>query len=259
MNEHQPEHVSSARPTQPLPGSDSRDDLTWDIPGRGLTHQLLGTTPQQSIHAIDTHRNTCYDTLRELAATQRGDILAAIAANTTTPADLLEELAHPDQNPDVLSYIASNPATSSHVITRLSHHTDAYVRWGTADNPRTPPDILVRLAHDSDQLVRARVASNPNTPTGTIKELSSDPCIEVADNADTNGRVHCLRRYADSLPEPEHGHAQLLIDNGFPGWPEQLATILTSQRHISTPTVAGRTVRPAASAQPAHSGHSHQS
>jgi len=162
-----------------------------------------------------------------------------------------------DSDAGIRRCVSDNPRTPPTVLTALATDTDVLVRKNVARHPNTAPDTLTRLAADTDRSVRWRVAEHPNTPTHTIRALATDTSHYVAHAASTCGRANCLTRYANTLPEPDRSHALLLVEAGFPGWPDQLATVLTSQRHISTPTMAGRTARPDASTQPTSSGYSH--
>jgi len=125
------------------------------------------------------------------------------------------------------------PDTTANTLTALSTDTDSNVRWFVATNPNTPPDTLTILADDTNECVRRNVADNPNTPTGAIHSLATDPDSYAADAAATSGRINCLHRYTNTLPEPARTHARLLIEAGFPGWPDDLAALLTNQHTIT--------------------------
>jgi len=181
------------------------------------------------------------------------------ASDPNTPAATLAKLAI--NTDDYIRWcVANNPSAPADALTTLAQDVHNAVRLAIAHNPHTPAPVLTTLSTDAYGHVRSAVSVNPNTPTHVIRLLSTDRTRDVADHAVAIGRINCLNRYADTLSEPGHTHARLLIDNGFPGWPDQLATGLTNRRrHISPPTTASRTVRPAASAQPASSVHSHRS
>jgi len=110
------------------------------------------------------------------------------------------------------------------------------VRCDVADNRNTPPTTLTTLAADHDDYTHWRIAHNPNTPTDTIRALATDTNPNVAQPAATSGRLNCLRRYANTLDGEPRDHALLLIDNGFTGWPDDLATLLSNQRIITSST-----------------------
>jgi len=131
-------------------------------------------------------------------------------------------------------HLAMRPDTTADTLTALSTDTNSNVRWFVATNPNTPPDTLTILAGDINECVRRNVADNPNTPTGAIHSLATDPDSYVADAAATSGRINCLHRYANTVPEPARTHAWLLIDSEFLGWPAGLSTILNSQHSSNT-------------------------
>lgn len=117
-------------------------------------------------------------------------------------------------------------------LTVLAADDSFDVRRRVAANPNTAAEDLARLAADTDTYVRWRVAANPGTPTGVIRVLAHDPHSFIADTASTIGQANCLHRHAATLTGKNHDHARLLITNGFPGWPDDLASVLTDQRNI---------------------------
>jgi len=100
------------------------------------------------------------------------------------------------------------------VLTAVAHHRN------------TPTTVLAALASEPAACVRSRVATHRHASTATITTLATDTDHRVRTAACTTGRLTLLRRYADSLPPPAAQHAALVITAGFPGWPDDLHTLL---------------------------------
>ena len=101
------------------------------------------------------------------------DVLLALAANASTPPDILAELARrPDES--LRSTVAGNPRTPLPTLEEL-YQTDARARLRLAVNPATPLPMLERLAVDPDHMVRFNLTYNPNVPIDMLRELARDP------------------------------------------------------------------------------------
>ena len=87
------------------------------------------------------------------------------------------------------------------------------------------PSEAQRIAREITQLDDQL---NPNTPEHTIRYLVTDPDPAVATSA-SKGRPNLLRRYAHTLDDPARSRALLLIDQGFPGWPDDLDSIIRAR------------------------------
>ena len=157
--------------------------------------------------------------------------LRTTADTYMSPAVVVTHATDPDDY--TCQDLAYNPNTGPHTLAALICGTDDVVRLGVARNRNTPAATLIALAAHTNEHVRREVARNPNTPIDTIRALATDTNPLVAEAAGRTGRVNCLNRYANTLPEPGHTHALLLVEAGFPGWPEQLATVLRIQSPIT--------------------------
>ena len=201
------------------------------------------TTPAHTLEDLSTdtdrhvrigvaaNHNTEPEILVTLAADTDPRVRQNVAYNANTPPDILTTLAT-DTVDGVRRRVAHNPNTPPHALATLVSDIGS-VRLHLSDNPNTSPAILDVLAADDSPKLRACVARNPHTPTTTVHDLTTDPVPEVAHAATTTGRANCLHRYANTLPEPDRSHALLLVEAGFPGWPDQLATVLDTQRTIT--------------------------
>jgi len=164
-----------------------------------------------------------------------------VAANPYTPPEILAALA--DDIWDVRWFLAGNPNTPPPTLAALGADPATSIRRHVATNPNTPADTLTALGTDPgyDPEVYWHVARNPNTPDTVLRALSQNPDTDIA-TAAANQRIQRLHHYANTLPEPDRGHAHLLIDTGFTGWPDQLAGLLTNQRTITH--IHTRSIRP---------------
>ena len=147
------------------------------------------------IYAIDLKKkiklasssDTSPEALEEFAKINSCDLHEAVAKNSNTLPDTLDELAdkyliYTGEYPYVATAIAMNPNTSSTTLGKLANHYYYHVLICVAKNPNTTPDDLTKLskyygdssyAHISWQ-VRLEVAKNPHTPYPALVELSKD-------------------------------------------------------------------------------------
>lgn len=152
--------------------------------------------------------------LRALAARSaiRRDplVLAALAANPSTPPDVLSNLAGSDapelarvprpwlsklllrsagEPQSVLSLLARNPATPAAALARLASNPEASVRAAVALRQDTPPDVLARLARDPEPAVRLTVAANRSTAPSVLEALARDRDADTRIFVATNPNV----------------------------------------------------------------------
>ena len=135
--------------------------------------------------------------LRTLATDTASGVSHAVAANPSTPVDLLYQLASTtDQR--VPNAVARNPSTPEKLLRQLAKDTFIFVRQGVAENPLTPKDLLCQLATDAFADVRHAAAANPTTPVDRLHQLATDgaPWVRygVAKNPSSPLDVvlHCL-------------------------------------------------------------------
>jgi len=134
--------------------------------------------------------------------------------------------------------LARNPSASAGILTQLDR--SAYVvRSGLSSHVNTPAALLAELAGDTSAEIRAHVAEHPNTPVRTLTGLCVDRDEAVSSRAQHN-RVRMLHMRAQTYPPQQKTHAQLLLDNDFPGWPDDLDRVVGYQpvtlaaRHVHT-------------------------
>ena len=146
--------------------------------------------------------------LATLSLSDDGKVLAAVAMNPNTPADVKPEMARrlaPAANAETSRLLAQDEATPADVLQGLATHPSAWVRRTVASNKATPPEVmsiltsaaeaeiravvasdprlplenLVTLATDLESKVRAAVAGNPSTPPAILIRLAADSDVEV--------------------------------------------------------------------------------
>lgn len=91
--------------------------------------------------------------LRSLAEHPNPKIRESVAANPSTPADVMERLAH-DPDPGVRSCVARNEATSCDLLRELAEDDTEAVRGWVAVNFFVPADVMERLRDDESAVVR---------------------------------------------------------------------------------------------------------
>jgi Leucine rich repeat variant len=160
---------------------------------------LAGLAVRQELLLREAERSsTSPSRLAELFAreTVQGDaaIVAAIAANPSTPGEVLAVIAaapRPEWRApragwlrnlllapssrvwSVAAALAGNPNAPPEVLRRLAD-AEAEVAFRLARNPSAPPGVLTSLAGRPEASVRSAVAANPRTPAGTLVRLAGD-------------------------------------------------------------------------------------
>lgn len=137
--------------------------------------------------------------LRVLAKEPDGFFQITVAANPSTPVDVLEELSR-SETPAVQNEVGSNPSAPDHVIRwmvtehllmpciriaerddlsadlcgMLAKHYSPTVRSALAHNRATDPSVLSSMArYDGDEDVLLSLATNTSTPSETLERLAS--------------------------------------------------------------------------------------
>ena len=190
---------------------------------------------------VAEHPATTASALNDLSEDTDRRVRQAVAAHPNTPAHALDTLAHRYDSMfgGILIDIAANPNTPPHTLAYLLEDGNAAVRETAAAHPNTPPQALnaslTKRGWDIGSKARIIVISHPATSNDAIAYR-----IEHGNRneqyAGHRTRIKRLHQHADTLPEPTRSQALLLIESGFPGWPTDLDTILSS----SSPT-AGHT------------------
>ena len=150
--------------------------------------------------------------LEELATDARPEVVWRVAANPSTPAEVLLRL---DEQPLLRGPLALNPslpaslvdaytrADSSSVRWRIALHpavapvrlaelagdADFGVRWGVAGNTSTPPDVLAAMVTDDEMGVRLALSLNPSTTPDALAALAADSFIDVRREIARNPRT----------------------------------------------------------------------
>lgn len=108
----------------------------------------------------------------------------AVAKNPHTPIEVLRFLANDDINL-VRALVAANPSTPSDILERF-FSDEKIVRDGLSGNPNTPAKLLKILVDDNDKMVRMRLAENSSAPTDIVSLLKDDNDPDVAKAAQSN-------------------------------------------------------------------------
>jgi len=237
-------------------------------PGRNMTHTATSPAPPHipadMLHTFATstldeyetiaatHPNTAPNTLHYLANTSESGILNRLA----TRPDVTGELMHviitnmQDRHPRYFwsghSWVTSaitHPVTLPTTLAALVAHPDEGIALAALSNPNTPPDAIHAASKDRRTAIRVAAAHHRHIPRTDLYRLGTSRNTHVRNAVDTLRRRE-LDAYTKNLPEPDRAHAHLLIDNGFPGWPEQLATTISAHpqsERTRTVTIAAAT------------------
>ena len=147
---------------------------------------------------VADNRNASEATIRKLFHNNNKDVSHRLAANPSTPTDLLEALAQDQALMGAIAWNTGAPLairqkaleaeagsdewvyrqnvakcndTAASVLESLSLDPESAVRRGVASNPQTPLKVLEKLSEDSDRWVRHEVARNPSTPMAVRQRL----------------------------------------------------------------------------------------
>lgn len=135
-------------------------------------HYALIDHPQPRARAAAAASPICPpDVLSRLARDTDRDVVAAVAAHASLPADAAITIIGTTADKAILRILASNLACDPTVLAWLAQEPAAATRCAVASNPNAPATLLSRLARDSSPRVRAAVIANPSTPDG-IKALA---------------------------------------------------------------------------------------
>jgi hypothetical protein len=85
----------------------------------------------------------------------------------------------------VRALVAANPSTPSDVLEKF-FSDEKIVRDGLSGNPNTPAKLLKILCDDNDKMVRMRLAENRSAPKEIITTLLSDNDPDVSKAAQAN-------------------------------------------------------------------------
>lgn len=206
---------------------DNREDL---ITGYRLVCDSLATN-QQIFLADQMPSMVKYDlacetftppaVLEHLSHRDGLDTRMAVAANPSTPTDLIVRMVEADLDDDdscgdICASAAGNPSTPLHILAYFTGHEADQVQLALANNPSATPEILDSMCMHFDPEIREavarnttssdtlefmaedsiahpnvieRVAANPYTPANKLTELSKHPDefvqSEVAGNIST--------------------------------------------------------------------------
>ncbi len=132
------------------------------------------------------------DRLKALAYSEDELSRAAVAANPSSPATVLERLAG-DPDPIVRRQVAANPSTQPEVLTLLARSDDEATRTIAGAATTTVADLhdVLRTAREGGTdgvLARLRIARRADLPGGMLAELAVDPDDSVAAAAKSNPR-----------------------------------------------------------------------
>jgi predicted RNA-binding protein YlxR (DUF448 family) len=105
-------------------------------------------------HAVAANESTPARCLEELAGHHDGDIRLKVARNRSTSSRALRKLAR-DKNIRIRMAVACHLATPPAALAELACSEDSSIRWHVVVNDAIPPKVLLRLVNDEDESVRA--------------------------------------------------------------------------------------------------------
>lgn len=118
--------------------------------------------------------------LRKIGSSYHGhvfhdDVMMLVAANPSTPSDVLEKLAHNPSNTYV-SIVAMNPSAPASLLSGIYKNFKGSPISALSINPSTPPEILESLAvesmaEDGDKDICWNIVGNPSTPGSVIEMI----------------------------------------------------------------------------------------
>lgn len=105
-------------------------------------------------------------------------LVARWASSVRVPGWVLAQLAGVTSGV-VRRLVAANPSTPVELLERLCLDRDTWVRHTAMEHPALPPALLERLARDPRPEVRGLVAAHPSTPPAALVALSNDEVRDV--------------------------------------------------------------------------------
>ncbi len=102
-------------------------------------------------------------------------IQAALASNPAA-AEQIVMLLYETNKPGVLASLAANPATPAEILGKMGWNKKIHA--SLALNPASPPELLESLAVSEDVEVLTALAKNPNTPAALLYQLQLDKRLE---------------------------------------------------------------------------------
>ena len=102
-------------------------------------------------------------------------LLKSIAANRSTPIDVIEKLIKLGKDNDwrdILSIISANPKAPMYLISEIMDGNSLYDKTRLARNPNLPKEIQERLFALSDVYVNENLADNPGTDPTILRRLA---------------------------------------------------------------------------------------
>jgi hypothetical protein len=143
----------------------------WRL-GRSPLRTVLHILSRSSIH-LQQLQTSLLAFLNQTTAFCR----QAIAADNTTPSDVLASLAA-DENADIRSTVAGNQSTPMEVMARLAKDKESSVRETVAASASSP-SVLMLLASDESAAVRLALTQNFDIPEEVLEHLTGDENIDI--------------------------------------------------------------------------------
>ncbi|OGR90317.1 MAG: hypothetical protein A2V88_16950 [Elusimicrobia bacterium RBG_16_66_12] len=127
-------------------------------------------------------------------------LLSSLAANSQTPAQVLEALLETGPEGrrwEMFRIAVGNPNIQVPTLEKLSWDRRDHLRCLVAECPRTPVAILERFLLDDSEAVRAHMARNDKVPPHVLERLRHDSAGWVRDHAQKawQGRVDLTPPY----------------------------------------------------------------
>lgn len=180
--------------------------------------------PQQHCHAFWTtlHLPLSRELAEQVVASGDLEAMASVAANPTTPPDLIETLSRHPHGPirEALTHQDLIPEQ----VRRLAHDADPTVRRAIATRPGLPDDLIRSLAADPDQAVRTAIeeyAYVDDDDRAALELSETDLPRAIRWARSDNPR---LRRRSAAVPGLPSDLVAILTDDPDPAVRRELAT-----------------------------------
>ena len=128
------------------------------------------------VAAVAGNPNTPADVLTSLGGHASAWVRSGVARNPNCPAPLVEQLAN-DEHVDVVCEVLRRADCSAELLEEHSRSQHPRVLAAVADNPSATSEVLTRVAHYPDRQLRRKVRQNPNCP----KQLRPIPPLPVSE------------------------------------------------------------------------------
>lgn len=191
---------------------DREPDLAWVILNKteNVSPEVLDFLAHKTPRNFDEITNFEHllpKTIRYiLANSSSAYVLYNLAANPSTPLDILEKLSK-EEDERIRELVASNPSTPSEILSELAQDPSKSVVVNAVANPNTPEDIVLEVLPTLNPRRYKQILEFNTLPESVLKFFTSDienlvyagPAIFRQPNITTDMLVNAYEKYADFL------------------------------------------------------------